>query len=911
MTESPPISTDDLLRIDIRRLGNQLGEALVRQHGSELLDLVEQVRALGKSSRRGGQEEAARQLDELLAALDVASIIPLVRAFTTYFYLANVAEQVHRIEEMAPDDRYLTATVDRIVAADPDQDLVQDVLDRLQMRPVFTAHPTEAARRSILSKTLRLARLLERRLQSDHRENHRDEVAQIDRRTSEIIDQIWLTDEIRVERPTPVEEARSALYYLSQVASEVMPDLSEKVFEALSRLGTPTQLAPIRFGTWVGGDRDGNPNVTPDLTLKTLELQHDRGLRHLIEMMEELSDELSMSEGLSPLTPKMEASLELDRQHLPEIWARERRRIAAEPYRQKCSFMHARLIHTSERIKAGTPHRPGVDYARPEELIADLDLIDESLCAARGELIARGAVARLRRSALTFGFHMATLDIREHSKCHRAAVDEMFSLVDVDLSAKSASERLATLGCELESPRPLTGPNTRLRQEVRVTFDTFRAIHEAQSRYGDQVIESYVISMTETATDVLEAAVLAREAGLVDLEHGRAAIGFVPLVETIDDLRNAGSLLDDMLRNPQYRRLVELRGDCQEVMLGYSDSNKVGGITTSQWEIYKAQRSMRAIAEAHGVHLRLFHGRGGTIGRGGGPTHAAILAQPFGTVCGDLKVTEQGEVIAEKYGNPELAGRNLELALASVLESSILHRRSRQPKEVLDPWMSTMEEVSAAAYAAYRKLASHPDLVPYFLSSTPVEELGRLKIGSRPSRRPGGLGGIEDLRAIPWVFGWTQTRQIVPGWFGVGSGLAAARNAGFGAVLVEMAQQWGFLQTFLSNVEMTLAKTDLDIAARYVKTLVAIEHRGILDMLREEAKLTAEQILHLRGGETLLDDLPLLERTLAVRDIYLDPINTLQVSLLARSRDGDDSPELNRALLLTVNGIAAGMRNTG
>ncbi|MGH8913542.1 MAG: phosphoenolpyruvate carboxylase, partial [Acidimicrobiia bacterium] len=474
-----------------------------------------------------------------------------------------------------------------------------------------------------------------------------------------------------------------------------------------------------------------------------------------------------------------------------------------------------------------------------------------------------------------------------------------------------AGARRLALSAELEGTRPLSGLTTSLSEGSDRTLRTFHAIREAKARYGSQVIESYIISMTETAADVLEAAVLAREAGLIDLRRDITEIGLVPLVETIEDLRHAGELLDELFSDAQYRRILSLRGDNQEVVLGYSDSNKEGGITTSQWEIYKAQRAMRNVAERQGIHLRLFHGRGGTIGRGGGPTHAAILAQPYGTIDGDLKVTEQGEVISEKYGHPQIAARNLELALASVLESSLLHRRSRKPKEVLDRWTEAMDCLSAEAYASYRDFVRHPSLVPYFLSSTPVEELGRLNLGSRPSRRPGGVGGIEDLRAIPWVFGWTQTRQIVPGWLGVGTGIRAARKAGYGEVLAEMAGEWAFFQTFLSNVEMTLAKTDLDIAGRYVASLVPAEHRGLLDLLRAECELTTDEVLALRQEPDLLGDLPLLKRTLGVRDIYLDPINYLQVSLLARSRAGESGDELTRALLLTVNGIAAGMRNTG
>jgi phosphoenolpyruvate carboxylase len=517
----------------------------------------------------------------------------------------------------------------------------------------------------------------------------------------------------------------------------------------------------------------------------------------------------------------------------------------------------------------------------------------------------------MRRLVDVLGFQMATMDVREHARQHARALEELFDHVGVDFSSMTAGERHETLSAELTGSRPLSGPTTRLSDESEATLDVFRAIREAHRRYGKQVIESYIISMTASSADVLAAAVLAREAGLVDLARGICDLGFVPLVETIDDLRGSGELLEELLGDPTYRKLVSLRGEVQEVMLGYSDSNKVGGITTSQWEIFKAQRVMRGVAREHGVRLRLFHGRGGTVGRGGGPSHAAIMAQPFGTVDGMIKVTEQGEVISEKYGNPRIASRNLELMVASALEASLVQRQTNRPKETLDRWTEAMGRISAGAFAAYRGLVEDPRLVPYFLASTPVEELGKMNIGSRPSRRPGGAGGVDDLRAIPWVFGWTQTRHIVPGWFGVGSGLQAARSEGLGDVIEEMAAEWGFWQTFLSNVEMTLYKTDLDVAGSYVTELVDVRHHGLLDTIEAERDLSEKEVLRARGRTRLLDDSPLLRRTLDVRDIYLDPINYLQVSLLSRSRAGHTSPELDRALLLTVNGIAAGMRNTG
>ncbi len=898
---------DEALRADIRRLGNQLGEALVRQHDQKLLDQVEEVRALGKSSRRDTTAVSTQGLHQLLGDLPVEHVIPLVRAFTTYFYLANVCEQVHRVELLAPDERYLRSTVDRILDAELDPGLIRDVLERFEVRPVFTAHPTEAARRSVLTKTNTLAGLIEARRDT----SDASVIEWIDARSAELIDQIWQTDELRLERPSVVDEARSALYYLVGLAEGALPRVSESVSRQLERLGADPRAAPLRFGSWVGGDRDGNPRVTPATTLETLALQHDRGLSHLIGLLEGLADELSVSDVLAPISADLTESIEEDKKRLAEVWLREGRRTAGEPYRLKSSFIHGKLINTRERIRTGTPHSHGQDYRHPDELLADLDLMSESLMAARGTLIAEGAVARVRRAVATLGFQVATLDIRQHAAKHKAAVEELFALVGNDLRAMGSAQRVNELSAELSGPRPLSGPTTRLSPESEETLETFRVIKEAKTRYGDQVIESYIVSMTESPADVLEAAVLAKEAGLIDIGRGIADIGIVPLVETIDDLRGSGLLLDDLLYNTDYRRLIGLRGDIQEVMLGYSDSNKVGGIASSQWEIYKAQKVMRTVAEKHGVKLRLFHGRGGTIGRGGGPTHAAILAQPFGTVDGSIKITEQGEVISEKYGNPGIAARNLELLVASVLESSLLHRRSRRPKETLDRWTEAMDCLADGAFNAYRDLVEDPSLVPYFLSSTPVEELGKMNIGSRPSRRPGGAGGVDDLRAIPWVFGWTQTRQIVPGWFGVGSGLEAARAAGYEAVLREMADEWGFLQTFLSNVEMTLFKTDLDIAALYVETLVPAEHRHLLSSLRSEHDRTIGQVLDIRGRGAILEDSPLLRRTLDVRDIYLDPINYLQVSLLERSRRGERSHDLNRALLLTVNGIAAGMRNTG
>lgn len=905
------LALDENLRTDVRRLGTELGHALVRQHGAELLDLVEGVRSLTKAIRTEGDASATDELERLLAGLDLHETINLVRAFTAYFYLANIVEQVHRVGDLAVADseQGLAATVDRILAAGLGEELTSGVLDRLELRPVFTAHPTEAARRSLQVKLRAIAELVEDRLDPRTSESQRH---RIDRRTAEIIDQIWQTDELRAERPLPIDEALSAIFYLDQMEVDVTPELGEEIALQLSRLGAPVDHPPpFRFGTWVGGDRDGNPSVTANVTLQVLSAQHDHAVRTLIEQIESVAEVLSTSTRIQSITAELAESLDEDRATLPQVWQRFHGLNAGEPYRLKCAYIHQRLINTRERISSGSRHVPGRDYASPNQLLDDLGVMRASLIANAGELIANGTLLRFIRNVEIFGFHLATMDIREHAERHHEVLAQLFERLDVDYLSLDRAERRRLLSSELKSRRPLSSPITALHDRAVATFETFTAIRDALDEFGEGVIESYIISMTRGIDDVLAAAVLARDAGLVDLHAGIARIGFVPLFETIDELRQAGDLLRGMLDDPGYRRLVALRGNVQEVMLGYSDSNKVGGITTSQWEIYKAQRLLRTAAAEYGVTLRLFHGRGGTIGRGGGPTHQAILAQPFGTIDGPIKITEQGEVISDKYGLPELASRNLELALSSVLEASLLHRSSRQPREVLRTWTETMEAMSQAAFASYRRFVEDERLVPYFLSSTPVEELADMNIGSRPSRRPGGGAGLDDLRAIPWVFGWTQSRQIIPGWYGVGSGLRAARDEGRWETLTGMYEKWLFMQTFIGNVEMTLAKTDLRIASRYVQRLVDPVYRGMFDRIREEYELTLSEVERLTGAP-LLDRNPVLRRTLAVRDYYLDPVNDLQVSLLARSRALDHpDPLLQRALLLTVNGIAAGMRNTG
>lgn len=895
-------TSHNALRHDIRRLATLLGETLVRQEGSELFDLVERIRLLVREDT----ETAARLLEEV----DLDTATRLVRAFALYFQLANITEQVHRAKELSrrrsEAGGWLAGAVDDAVAAGIDVKEIGARVSGLAVRPVLTAHPTEAARRTVLAQVRRVADLLTRPA---------DDVTQ--RRLAELVDLLWQTDELRAGRPQPLDEARSALFYLAEMHAAVMPDVQDELRNQLARIGVqlPLTALPLTFGTWIGGDRDGNPNVTPAITMEVLDLQHEHGLRSALAMVDGLRTALSSSVRIAGITDELAASLAADLSALPEIEERYLRLNAEEPYRLKTTCIRQKLTNTRERLISGRPRDPSRDYATTEAVVEDLAILHRSLCANRGQLVAEGMLERAIRALNAFGLHLATMDVREHADALHQALAPLFDRL-AELPARyeqlSRTDRLDVLSRELTGRRPLLS-SVRSPEDVGDrTIEVFRTIRRALDRYGQRCCESYIVSMTRDAGDVLAAVILAREAGLVDVHAGLARIGFVPLLETVAELRAAHEVLDQLLSDRSYRRLVAIRGDVQEVMLGYSDSNKDAGITTSQWEIHRAQRSLREVCRSQGVRLRLFHGRGGTVGRGGGPTYDAILAQPWGTVDGEMKLTEQGEVISDKYLLPVLARENLELTLAASLTATVTHRNPRAGAEAQSRWDDVMDVVSGAAYRSYRGLVDDADLPEFFAQSTPVEQLTDLNIGSRPSRRPSQGDALGSLRAIPWVFGWTQSRQIVPGWFGVGTGLASASKAGHGAALSEMHRDWHFFRNFLSNVSMTLVKTDLAIARHYVDALVDPRLHRVFDVIVEEHERTVEQLLAVTGEGQLLEANPVLRQTLEIRDAYLAPISYLQVALLRRVRDADEPDEaLRRALLLTINGVAAGLRNTG
>ena len=879
------------LRNDVRRLADLLGQTLVRQEGEQLLTLVESVRLAG---RAGGQ-------DEILNKLTDQQTISLVRAFSNFFNLANVAEQVNRSKVLAAEHKssgsWLSRAVDNILLAqknskDFDEKDLQLWLDNFSVRPVFTAHPTEAARRSVLSKMTTIAQLLEA-----------PESKVQTQRLAESIDLLWQTDELRLGRPEPLDEAINSIYYLDELLIESVPEVLAEFASEVKRLGIDLSLTarPLSFGTWIGGDRDGNPHITADVTKATIRLQNAHFTRTAFKHLDELRQALSVSTKLAGVSAELEKSVAKDLQLLPEIEDRYRRINVEEPYRLKATAIRHKLAITQARHTNGTPHIAGRSYLDTAELLADFEIMRSSLLAHNGELIANGLLERITRAISAFGITHATMDIREHSDAHHHLISNLFG------SSSSEVINKELLSEKIPDTKGVDEPSSKC-------LNTFTAIAELITEYGSEVIESYIISMTKSANDVLAAVLIGKLVGLVSLTDKKpyAKIGFVPLLETVAELRTADKILDELLSNPSYRTIVKLRGDTQEVMLGYSDSNKDAGITTSQWEIHKAQRKLRDVAIKHGVRLRLFHGRGGSVGRGGGPTYDALIALPWGSIDGHIKMTEQGEVISDKYGLPALAKENLELTLAAALEATVLNRKPRQPIDDLNSWNSCMDLISENAFSAYRNLVDQPDLPAYFYASTPVEQLGNLFLGSRPSKRADSSTGLESLRAIPWVFGWTQSRQIVPGWYGVGSGLKAAREAGKTDLLKTLLKDWHFFRTFISNVEMTLAKTDLEIAARYVTTLVDPSLHKIFDQIKDEFELTVKELLLLTNKSEVLGNQPILARTLQVRDTYLAPLQLLQISLLKRVRTQKDiDPLLSRALLLTINGVAAGLRNTG
>jgi phosphoenolpyruvate carboxylase len=952
---------DAPLRQDIHRLGDLLGETLRRLGGESLFETEERVRALCKSLRSSRAPETERRLKKLLASLGLDEAIGVIRAFSVYFQLVNIAEQYHRIRRkrwyelhtpQQPQQGSLAETLRRLRSRHIPREQLQQVIDSLEIEPVITAHPTEAARRTLLEKQRRVAELLSAFDAAEISPRQRE---RLQTQLAAEVESIWQTDEVRHITPTVLDEVNNGLYYFDATLFEAMPEMLDELERELKKNFPGVELrdgvAPVRFGSWIGGDRDGNPFVTPEVTWETVRLSQRLVLRKYLTAVADLSRRLSESSRYAPASDELLASIARDAAAMPELAERVNRRNPEEPYRQKLSYVYVRLENTVRRnqhlaaaLRIEAPDalistRPGLPiiasltdtgeditnvYRSGSELYADLRLIRDSLRADAASSAAH-IVDRLMRQVAAFDLHLAKLDLRQHSERHTAALAEItrgFGM-ERDYAQMNEAERAGWLTQELVSARPLVTIDSHYSAETIETLNVFRVARRIHDEISPLAIGAYIISMTHDASDLLAVLLLAKTARLFQSQGSHLRVS--PLFETIDDLRRAPEVMNRLFENPVYREHLKAQHNVQDVMIGYSDSSKDGGILTSSWELYKAQESLWAMARAHGVELKLFHGRGGTVGRGGGPSHAAILAQPTDTVAGRIRITEQGEVISSKYSLPEIALRSLELTTAAVIEASVTHKTRHH--ERIAHWQELMEQISADAFAAYRRFVREtPGFYDYFTEATPVEELQYLRIGSRPARRKSSSKSLDDLRAIPWVFGWTQSRHLLPGWLAVGTALEnfisrsdQPRRGANLELLREMYRDWPFFRSTLSNIEMALAKADFQIARQYAWRIADQKlARRIFAALENEYDRACLVVLQITGQKHLLDHSPVLQRSIRVRNPYVDPMSYLQVELLARlrrtEREGTERGEQDKllyAILLTINGIAAGMRNTG
>jgi len=907
-----------LLRDDIRLLGRILGEVIREQAGERVYGLVESTRRAAIEARRtgSGDEALAARLD----ALPERDALHSVRASILFQLLANIAEDVHharrrrhhRRSGSPPQPGTLRFAFDRLRAAGVDAARISAVLGDALVSPVITAHPTEVRRKTVLDAQRAIVRLLAR---PDRSALLDDEHAAWERALRLQILLLWQTAMLRLSRLRLRDEINEALGYYQLSLLDEVPAVHRELVDEVTRhwpAATPPARPVLRMGSWIGGDRDGNPFVSAEVVRFAIERQASTALAHHLRELEVLGVELSMSTRLVTPTPALLALAEASLDASPFR--------QDEPYRRALRGMHARLVATAARLvgaaPARAPHAELPAYETPAELAADLAVVDGSLRAHGAGLIADERLAALRRAVAVFGFHLCGLDLRQNSDVHEAVVGELLALGGVHHDYRTLPEeaRVALLAGELRTARPLVAAHTALSETAAREIAILRAAADMVARLGQQALPHYVISKCDAVSDLLEVAILLREVGLL-APGAPVPLGMqiVPLFETIGDLERAGATLDALLGLEAWRHWVVARDGVQEVMLGYSDSNKDGGYLTANWALYRAELDLVAVARAHGVRLRLFHGRGGTVGRGGGPSYDAILAQAPGSVAGAIRITEQGEMVAAKYAEPDLAHRNLEALLAATLETSCLDLESGLGDDAAEAY-ALMDELAARARAAYRALVYEtPGFVEWFRAATPIAEIAELNIGSRPASRTTS-GRIEDLRAIPWVFSWSQCRIMLPGWYGAGTAFASWSDGDDVrlARLRALWSRWPFFRTVLSNMSMVLAKTDLGIARRYA-SLVPDRELGerIFARVTAEHARTVRLLLAITRQDRLLADNPALARSIEHRFPYLDPLNHLQVSLLRRWRGGDRGTLVQRGIQLTLNGLATGLRNSG
>ncbi|MCF6734655.1 phosphoenolpyruvate carboxylase [Blastococcus sp. KM273129] len=909
---------DEPLREDIRLLGRVLGEVIGEQAGPEVLELVESTRVEAFRIRRSEVDRAG--LAARLAGLDVRSANHVIRAFSHFSLLANLAEDIHherrrrhhRRAGSPPQQGSLAAAFALLDEAGVAEDTVARELAGALVCPVVTAHPTEVRRKTVFQVQRQVTELIRQR----DRAADGDVDPEWSARLWRSVLTLWQTALLRLSRLRLTDEIDEALRYYELSLFEVVPAINAEVRRAVEQRwpGAGVLRRPLLLpGSWIGGDRDGNPFVTAEALRRATSRQAGTALAHHLAELAALRSELSMSDRLVTPTPAL--------YHLAEVSRDDSPFRADEPYRRALTGISARLTATAARVPGAEPPDTGPlpalpPYEGPDELRADLDVVDASLRSHGAGALADDRLRRLREAVEVFGFHLCGLDLRQNSSVHEQVVGELLAWAGVcdDYAGLDEAARVELLAGELTLRRPLVRPDAELSEETRKEIDVLLAAAERVALLGPRTIPNYVISMCESVSDVLEVAVLLKEVGLLDPagpDGPTCPVGISPLFETIDDLQAAATTLGAVLDQPLYRSLLANRGNVQEVMLGYSDSNKDGGYLAANWALYRAELDLVELARREGIRLRLFHGRGGTVGRGGGPSYEAIRAQPPGAVAGALRITEQGEVIAAKYADPDLARRNLEALVAATLESTLLDVEGLGADA--DEAYALLDDLAARAQRAYRELVHEtPGFVQWFRAATPIGELAELNIGSRPPSRKAG-DSIADLRAIPWVFSWSQTRIMLPGWYGTGSALEGwvGDSAERLEQLRELHRRWPFFRTVLSNMGMVLAKTDLGLAARYAELVPDEELRArVFDRITAEHERTRRMALAVTGDELLADN-PSLARSIRNRFPYLEPLHHLQVEMLRRRRGGEDDELTSRNIQLTINGIATALRNSG
>ncbi len=912
-------SKDEPLRSDIRLLGRLLGDTVREQEGEPVFTIVEQVRQTAVRFARDGDPAARAELAALLDPLPRDTTQAVVRAFSYFLLLANIAEDQHHIRRRRahdlaaspPREGSLPYALDRLAEAGVSRAAVADFFAHALISPVLTAHPTEVQRQSTLQSQREIEGLLDQR---DRQQLTPDEAADNDAGLAAAVLTLWQTRMLRSLRLKVIDEVKNGIGYFASTFFAELPNLYIQVAERLeSRYpGERWALPPFfRVGSWIGGDRDGNPFVTADILREALRLQSAATLDFYLAEIHELGGELPMSSLLVRVSPELAALAEAS----PDKSAQR----ADEPYRRALTGVYARLAATARQLDRLEPLRHAVAKADPYpsagELRDDLKVVAASLQANGSARLAGGRLRRLIRAVQIFGFHLAPIDLRQNSDVHARSVAELLAAAGrcQDYEALDEAARIALLGQELVTPRPLYSPYLAYSEETRGELAIFFAARELRERYGAAALPNCIISKTDGVSDLLEVALLLKESGLLlPGAAPRLEMNIIPLFETIGDLQKAAATMDGIFRLPAYRELLAARSDEQEVMLGYSDSNKDGGFLTSGWELYKAEIELTRVCRAHGVRLRLFHGRGGSVGRGGGPSYQAILAQPAGAVSGQIRLTEQGEVISTKYGNPGTGRRNLEVLLAATLEASLTDHENRV--ESAEAFHPVLDRLSELAFGAYRGLVYETEgFTRYFRQSTVVSEIANLNIGSRPASRKSS-DRIEDLRAIPWVFSWAPCRLMLPGWYGFGTAVETwlQDNPQGLPTLRRMFRAWPFFRTLMSNMDMVLAKTDLAIASRYAELVEdGVLREKVFGAIRAEWDLTRHHLLSIEEQDDFLADNPLLKRSILQRFPYMDPLNHLQVELLKRHRAGDTDERVARGIHLTINGIAAGLRNSG